>query len=221
MEVKRLGVLVQAFSNMLDAIGMHGLKHPIFYNAPIGIRFEIGGQEAAYMEHSGENERIVNSAYISGALKRAKALYENLPQAPNLLRIDGYTEDKNEVHAVISHICMVAKIPIPQEQTVKLYRIHDDVTTFQVQCYWDLSDMVWSYEFLLEKIIEADFGGYSEFASNVYFADTKNMVLFHLYDDRGADIVATNKEMLRWLFDEFNHWILEYDRTKINNIFVK
>lgn len=216
-----MGVLVEAFSNMLDAIGMRGLKHPIFYNAPIGIRFEIGGEEAAYLEHSGENEWIVNSAYISGALKRAKALYENLPQSPNVLRIDGYTEDKKEVHAVISDICMVAKIPIPQEQIVKLYRIDDDVTTFQVQCYWDLSDMVWSYEFLLEKIIEADFGGYCEFTSNVYFADTKNMVLFHLYDDRGADIVATNKEMLRWLFDEFNHWILEYDRTKINSIFVK
>jgi len=211
-------VLGDAFSNMLYAIDMDGLKHPIFYRMPIAIRFEIGGEEKVYLQIS-EDGCIVNPAYVSEALNRAKTLYENLPQTPNVLRIDGYTEDENDVWAVISSICKMAEMPIPQEQIVQLYQIDDDTTIFQVQCYWDLADLVCSYNDLLKKIIEADIGGYCELASNVYFADTKNMVLFHLYDDRGADIAGADKEMLKRLFVEFNHWILEYDRAKINSIF--
>ena len=39
-----------------------------------------------------------------------------------------------------------------------------------------------------------------------------------MYDDRGLDVIATNKEILKPLYIEFNDWILEVNREKIDDI---
>ena len=81
--------------------------------------------------------------------------------------------------------------------------------------------MEFSPDRLLREIIKADIGGYSALVSNVYFADTHDFVLFHLYDDRGTDLVAADRELLRPIYERVNSWILEYDRDRINEIFAK
>ncbi|MEG1584520.1 MAG: DUF3885 domain-containing protein [Anaerovorax sp.] len=58
-------------------------------------------------------------------------------------------------------------------------------------------------------------------ASSVYFANTDALYLYHVYDDRGADLVAESKEMLRPAYHNFNQWILAYDRKQIDKLFVK
>jgi len=44
-------------------------------------------------------------------------------------------------------------------------------------------------------------------------------MIYHLYDDRGCDVIASNKENLRPLYEELNDWILDYDREQIDTIF--
>ncbi len=46
-------------------------------------------------------------------------------------------------------------------------------------------------------------------------------MIYNIYDDRGLDIIAKEKTILTELYTEFNHWILDYDRDKINKIFMK
>ena len=36
-------MLAKRFEDILHKLGMAGLEHPLFYHAPVGIRFEIGG----------------------------------------------------------------------------------------------------------------------------------------------------------------------------------
>lgn len=55
--------------------------------------------------------------------------------------------------------------------------------------------------------------------SSVFLADTQNHVSFHLYDDCGADVVCDRQEPLLPLFQDFNGWILEYDRKRIEKTF--
>ena len=38
-------MLAKRFEHILHDLGMAGLEHPLFYHAPVGIRFEIGGEE--------------------------------------------------------------------------------------------------------------------------------------------------------------------------------
>lgn len=216
-----MGNLSDDFSKMVREIGMNELKHPIFYNSPVGIRFEIGGGESVYLMGESSENYIANPAYISAAFDRAKAIYTNLPHKPNILRIDGYPEESS-VQKVIQRICEAGNFPLPHEQVVKPFKWdEDDDTVSQLQLYWDLERISFTPDRLLQEIIKADIGGYNGFVSNVYFVDTHNCILFHLYDDRGADLVTDDKEFLRPIYERFNSWILDYDREKIDAIFIK
>ena len=85
-------MLAKRFEHILHDLGMAGLEHPLFYHAPVGIRFEIGGEEPIYLDRSAAKLRT-NPAYVQGALDRAAAIYRALPAMPDLLRIDGYPDE--------------------------------------------------------------------------------------------------------------------------------
>ncbi|GAA4300691.1 hypothetical protein GCM10023183_11110 [Nibribacter koreensis] len=61
------------------------------------------------------------------------------------------------------------------------------------------------------------------FLSNkqVFFLNINLRIIYHMYDDRGLDIVASNKETLLPLYKDFNNWILESNRTQIDNNLMK
>ncbi|TDQ36376.1 DUF3885 domain-containing protein [Aureibacillus halotolerans] len=82
------------------------------------------------------------------------------------------------------------------------------------------------YQALLEAISYEDFPqpsqiakGLSGNAKDVYFVNETKKMIYHLYDDRGCDVIAANKADLQPLYDEFNDWILDYDREKIDRLF--
>lgn len=55
----------------------------------------------------------------------------------------------------------------------------------------------------------------------VYFIDMDRKIMFHPYDDRGADLVSLDKETIRPAYDKFHDWILDYDRETIIEKFGK
>lgn len=55
--------------------------------------------------------------------------------------------------------------------------------------------------------------------SSVYFVNTEEVYLYHIYDDRGADLVAERKETLWPIYHNFNQWILDCDRKEIDKLF--
>ncbi|WP_420874685.1 DUF3885 domain-containing protein [Paenibacillus polysaccharolyticus] len=65
-------------------------------------------------------------------------------------------------------------------------------------------------------------GGFSQsgsyLSSRIYFIDQQSQLVFHIYD-RGLDIVSPIKEVLVYLYKEFNDWILDYDRKEIDKVF--
>ena len=44
--------------------------------------------------------------------------------------------------------------------------------------------------------------------------------LYHLYDDRGLDVLGGSRELLLPLYQQFHDWILEYNREKIDQLFI-
>jgi hypothetical protein len=53
----------------------------------------------------------------------------------------------------------------------------------------------------------------------LYFINIKKETIFSIYDNRGCDLVATNKESIEAIYNDFNDWILDYDRSHINQLF--
>jgi hypothetical protein len=211
--------LSDVFNQAVLKIGMDKLELPIFYNAPNGVRFEIGGLEPIYLDTLSEN-LVSNPAYVDSAFERARAIYQGLPCEPNLLRIDGYPGEK-DAQEIVDDVCRYTELPLPQEQVIKAIQDENDTEEHfnQLQLYWDLSAIKFQPDKLLREIIKGDIGGCMELVSSTYLVDSRNFVLFHLYDDRGLDVVAANKESLRPLYKNFNAWILDYDRERIDLVF--
>ena len=40
-----------------------------------------------------------------------------------------------------------------------------------------------------------------------------------MYDDRGLDIISTDKEFLKSLYKTFDSWLLDYDRDEMKKRF--
>ena len=130
-------MLAKRFEHILHDLGMAGLEHPLFYHAPVGIRFKIGGEEPIYLDRRAAKLKT-NPAYVQGALDRAAAIYRALPAVPDLLRIDGYP-DEEPAESLLTVIRQRVGLPVPDEQLSATEQDEDGDTHAQVQFYWDLS----------------------------------------------------------------------------------
>lgn len=102
------------------------------------------------------------------------------------------------------------------------------------------SDLFCTYQFSLkclagdikhEPLIQAanheDFPGlYPRFGSKkeISYPDvflinaTKDIIMF-IYDDRGCEVIAKNKEIIRGLYEKYKEWIPDYERESIDDLF--
>jgi hypothetical protein len=44
-------------------------------------------------------------------------------------------------------------------------------------------------------------------------------VLLHVYDDRGMDVIGSNAESLRFIYDNFHDWLVDADRSRMQQLF--
>ncbi|WP_118244835.1 DUF3885 domain-containing protein [Clostridium sp. AM58-1XD] len=208
-----MGKLHKYFENAIRTIGFVNTKLPtaVFYSTPIGIRFEIGGKEEVYLP----DDQGMNPVYVKNAFCRAKTLFHDLPCRPNLLRIDNNPEEAGGITLqTLSHV----GLPAPDESILERH-IDEGACFLQEHLYWDLTKSSCQINRLLFEIIKGDIGGFSCLCSNVYLLNTENFVLYHLYDDRGADIVAYDKHLLLPLYQKYKDWILPYDKARIDQLF--
>ncbi|OTW85888.1 DUF3885 domain-containing protein [Bacillus toyonensis] len=40
-----------------------------------------------------------------------------------------------------------------------------------------------------------------------------------IYDDRGCEVIAKNKEIIRGLYEKYKEWIPVYERESIDSLF--
>ena len=208
-----MGKLHNLFLETIKTLGLSESMHPLFYNAPIGIRFEIGGDEKIYLKRG-----KVNPVYIEQAFKRANDIYQHLPEF-DLLRMDIYPDERNYQQRLLNlkNFTNIG-LPMPKEKEIENI-VFDEGEYEKEYLYWDLSSQEIDVDKLLTEIIKADIGGFNELASTVYFVNTKEKILYHLYDDRGLDVVAKTVKSLRSTYYEYNSWILDYDKDEIDKTF--
>lgn len=182
----------ERFETSIQQIGLKDLPCAVFYSAPYGIRFQIGGDEKIYLG----DHRKPNGTYIENAVERALRIYVQLPTSPNILRIDECPD------------LSIPGLPKPDQIVGN-------------SSYWSIPKEPVFLRKLFREIVktEIDSTGVESLVSNVYFLNSEMNVLFHLYDDRGVDVVAADVECLRPLYESCKVWILDYDREKIDQVF--
>ena len=201
----------------ITKIGMESLRSPIFYNSPIGIRLEIGSPlEAVYL--SGRTKELtLNEQYFDDAVAKIARVYADIPSKIDILEFDICPENTC-ADDYIKRFCEITGLSAPEDIFNETFDL-DGQPVEIMRLYWKVGGVKFNLNNLFKEIVHADFGGFSQLVSSVYFWSTEANLLFHMYDDRGADIVCENAEPLREIYQKYSRWILDYDRKRIDAVF--
>jgi hypothetical protein len=71
------------------------------------------------------------------------------------------------------------------------------------------------YSSILKGVANADHAPTPSISGRVYFLNPAKAMIVHMYDDRGLDIIAADRETLIPIYRTFNDWVLDSDRERI------
>lgn len=209
-------MLLERTFQTLQKIGNERLQLPIFYESPISLRFEIGDPDTdIYLQES-----HLNPNYFRGAAWRLSFLYEKAAPFDTLLWVLYRTaEEETEISDLLDAFCRLTHLPAPAEVYQQEVTTAEEEPMTRVLLFWDMEKTAPKITALLDAILHCDFRGFRELSSAVFFLDTTRHLLFHPYDDRGADAVAAKRETLLPLYTDCQNWLLEYDLERMQQIF--
>lgn len=195
------------------------IESPLFYNAPIGIRFELG------VPYRG----VDDPKYFMTVHLRAKTIFESLFDEEDglivLVKTFKYVEPYSAFKAGDS-VFSGKYIRGNCTDRIKLYDelpVYDEVDGtligYSQTFYIDSVRSEIIYPNIIKAIGNQDFSIQPYITDGIFFITPRKNVIFNMYDDRGADVIANNKEVLIPIYKMFNNWILDYDRDRIERIF--
>lgn len=194
------------------------LRPPLFYNWSVGIRFEVGvSMDVDYT--------IPHNPYIQGCYRRAITLFEALHQEDDDIFV---VMDVNNVHG-FNHLKRRLKHFHRYVDKSLLYSLKHEVLSLYPE---EEEDCIETHRFtlsckagelhhvnLLKAICNQDFGLTPNQSNRVYFINQRTKTIFHVYDDRGCDLIAVSALDIKDMNETFNDWILDYDREEIDEVF--
>ncbi|MFE8697394.1 DUF3885 domain-containing protein [Cytobacillus sp. FJAT-53684] len=203
------------------------LRPPLFYLWKYGIRFEIS---MPWAEHEDKNN-------LKQMEERMKGIFnEVFNERDEMLLITDIHCERNDTFLQNRPTKVYQKYI--KEKSLRYTLQHkmlpsvfledeedEDMVTHRFVLPCRKTDI--RYQPLLTAISYEDFPhpsrilkGFPRNGIDIYFINITRKMIYHLYDDRGCDVIASNKEELRPLYEKFNDWILDYDRERINQLFV-
>lgn len=203
------------------------LNPALIYAWDTGIRFQISNPALPYD----------SPIFIEKAHRRALALFNEIiaPEDAILVVTKVLTQKNNPFlqkkplnlyRKYIKHKPDLYKLRLEKLTDTEKGFGEDDSLVYRFVYAGKKGDI--RYPELLKALCYQDFKHPSTILKNqqesgydVYFINLTKKIIYHLYDDRGCDILAKDKEDIRFLYEEYNDWILEYDREKIDAVFQK
>lgn len=191
------------------------LKKPLFYENKYALRFEIGGSGPLW-----------SKPYMQQAEHRSKAIFREIFQS----------NDQILVKITNSQMYNQHNTPKIYSKYIKRRQNHPISLGYQAHAYeengefyseWFTHTYIYQgicasfhWQQILKNIIQYESPHHPtrSFGPTIFFHPGKQIV-YHLYDDRGLDLVATSKEVLQPLYHQFHDWLLDYDRPRMDAIF--
>lgn len=196
------------------------LKQPLFYNFQVGIRFELGGDLEI---NDGRMKRCYNRSYtlFSEINKLSDELYV-------VVYVDSWDEYPiSEAEPLVLNIfktyfngkdfsCKVIKDEF--EYRYKEPTDLDDTKTYRYFIGCKVEEV--NYKEIISARLNQSVGIDPYILGDLYFVNRSNNTIFYIYDDRGLDVISSSKNELMRIYNKYNEWILEYDREKIDKVFM-
>ncbi len=180
--------------------------HPLFYTYPWGLRFELGLFD---LDDTAE--------YVQSAKDRGRRIWDEVfaPEDEVLVIFDT-TPDRSlkmELKSCqMQRLRALASCPFPgrDEET-------DEPRYFYRHLYRAEAKDV-PFDAILKRIVEEQTvtGGLMRYSSQVYFYNRTKKLLFHPYDDRGADLIGPDRESLRPYYRSLRALLLDWNREDMD-----
>ncbi len=217
----KVGVEMGLNEYMLETFPNLELRPSLFYNGDIGIRFRLG-------VNYDYNNIYENCSYLEGVYNRAITLFQFLHATEDdiyiVVDVNDYADGETFKHKLNifskyvkekSDLFKLQKNTIPyvfpEDNEDGLYKTN----RFTLKC--KVSDL--KYIPMLKAICNQDMGIKPRIFHRVYFINVNKNTIYHIYDDRGCDILATSPNTIRDMYHTYNDWILDYDSNKIDKVF--
>jgi hypothetical protein len=193
-------MIEQAF----NAFGKNSFQNAIFYSNEHSLRFELS-----------EGESYVNmfTSALNKSTQVIEAIFEKSAEISICLAFPG---DSYLSNLSVFKELKKLQIEIPKENFKLREWVEDDE--------WNRNYLFFSIKSSqLHKVLfgklATELGVSPSFWFDLYIFDINLGVLVHPYDDRGMDVVGTNKPLLKRLYNRFNSMLLNYDMVKMRESF--
>ena len=180
--------------------------HPLFYTYPWGLRFELGLYD---LDDTAE--------YVRSAKERGRRIWDAVfaPDDEVLVIFDTTPDTKLKQEL---KTCQTQRVrakrtcPIPGEV------VEDAESTYFYRNLYRAAAKEIPFDAILGRIVEENTvtGGTRRYESAVYFYNRTKKLLFHPYDDRGADLLGPDRESLRPYYRSLNELLLEWNREDMD-----
>lgn len=200
-------------------------ERPLFYNSPIGLRFEIGPEEISLWKNY--EHKLINESYFDEALARAVRIFDLVFDSNDSISIiyQIYSDGRRKIR---KGNFLFKKIADVKNRVIE-YSDHRDIYTDTLDfksycwrrvCISGIKTKDIDARNLLQAMINTDFSVRGpSLRGECFFINHDKDVVLNLYDDRGMDVVAEEKDVLIPLYEKCNDIILDYDRERIDSVF--
>jgi len=214
-----MGNIKQTYRQFLqDNFAGLKLSKPLFYSWDYGLRFDLQDEEL----------RTNDDEYFVEVVRRASTIFETAFEPADKLFF--VFKDYKWRRQKIKH-SNYAFEQIDRLEKSEIYYTRDIQVCYPAGVYnlaliYITADRI-NHKSILTAIGHTDFpprkprldkqGVFT--SKEIYFVNINKRLIFHMYDDRGLDIIAANKEVLQPIYEKHNDLILDYDRERIDKQF--
>ncbi|EPR13453.1 DUF3885 domain-containing protein [Ruminiclostridium papyrosolvens] len=185
-------------------------------NHDIHVRFELGDPFP-----NGSDERIRQVIY------RATSIFENIFSEEDYIYLvikDWENEDPmfgnttpQYLYTVFNTAGADTDVVEVEDEDVdgeKIYQTHKE---YSIKIKVENID----YKNILTGIGNYEQGREPSIGQSIYFISVEKNVIFYMYDDRGCLVSSNSPANIKFLYNKFNDWLVEYYRKYFDSIFEK
>lgn len=216
------------------------LGQPLFYSSKFGLRFDLQTGETSKSNRQiidGEGNVIPQigdtnkDEYFQEVIRRASTIFQTaFDYSDNVfLVLMDYKYKRRKIkfsNFLFKQIDRIKKSEISYLKVKRLYQPEDKYDVRNIAIIKLTAGRI-NHKNIITAIANSDFpprqprldanGIFTN--KEIYVVNINKKLIFHMYDDRGLDLVSADIETLRPIYVKHNEWILDYDRAQIDSQF--
>ncbi|WP_026011360.1 DUF3885 domain-containing protein [Paenibacillus sp. OSY-SE] len=206
------------------------LKPSLYNQWDKGIHFELGKGMYQIKDDGKLNLKMFDRVY-SQALSLFNSLFSEQDEiflVTNVYQRKAYKNRVNRLKVYNRYINdKDLKFHLKQETLPYMFDDEEEADDYYTTQYFlKCSKRDLRYPMLIKAICNQDFplkpklvrenGSYYP---DVFFINATKNLIFFIYDDRGCEVISTNRETILPSYEKYNDWLDEYNREEIEQLF--